>query len=192
MSDGTAASNTDGAREEMALLLGRVAKRDRVAFDRLYDLASGKLFGIALRICGDTAAAEDVTQESFVKIWQRADGYSIDIGSPLAWMGTITRNTAIDWYRKHNKGETTSDSVLDNTPDCGALADDILENVEESARIKHCIGELGDDQKSLILEAFFSGFTYLQLATQKGIPLNTVKSRVRRGLKNLRKCLDDE
>ncbi len=176
----------------MAEYLRRVAERDRDAFDALYDLASGKLFGIALRIVGDAAAAEDVTQESFVKIWQRANDYSTELGSPLAWMGTIARNTAIDWYRKHNKGETTSDAVLENAADTGALADDWLESVQESARIKHCIGKLGEDQKSLILDAFFAGFTYLQLATRKGIPLNTVKSRVRRGLKNLRKCLDDE
>ncbi|MEL7219338.1 MAG: sigma-70 family RNA polymerase sigma factor [Pseudomonadota bacterium] len=176
----------------MASLLRRVAERDRAAFNALYDRTAGKLFGIALRICGDGAAAEDVTQESFVKVWQRASDYSADLGSPLAWMGTIARNTAIDWHRKHNKGETVSDAALDGTPDGGLLADELLEGVEQSAKIKHCMSKLGDDQKSLILEAFFSGFTYLQLATSKGIPLNTVKSRVRRGLKNLRKCLDDE
>ncbi len=192
MSEGSRPLQGDTSRQEMAELLRRVAQRDRAAFDALYDVASGKLFGIAQRICGDAAAAEDVTQESFVKIWQRAQHYSTDLGSPLAWIGTIARNTAIDWYRKHNKGETASEQVLENAPDTSALADAMLEDVEQSARIKHCISKLGQDQKSLIVEAFYSGFTYLQLAAAKGIPLNTVKSRVRRGLKNLRKCLDHE
>ncbi len=178
--------------QEIEELLHKVAGGDRAAFNALYDASSRKLFGICMRICGNSEAAEDVTQESFVKIWQRADQFSAELGSPLAWMGTIARNAAIDWYRKQRKGETASDQALEHAADPAALADEVMDTAQQNERIIHCIQKLGMDQKSLILGAFFSGSTYQQLALRIGAPLNTVKSRVRRGLINLRKCLEND
>ena len=135
---------------EIEDLLGRVALGDRAAFSELYDRVSAKLYGVCLRVLKDRAAAEDALQETFVKVWRNADRYAANGLSPMTWLITIGRNTAIDALRARARGESTGgdiDEVVDlpapgPTPEASAVA------ASEAARIGDCMKELPDDRRS--------------------------------------------
>ena len=183
--------STSQRKEHLLDVIARVANRDRAALAELYELTSAKLFGITLRICGDQAAAEDVLQEVFIKIWHRADHYQAGTYSPISWLSVIARNAAIDWRRKYGKERFVDDAVINIIADDAPLGDVVIENKQQRARIMHCLEQLGDEQNKPIRSAFFGGFTYSELAQQNDVPLSTMKSRIRRGLMNLKKCLED-
>lgn len=168
-----------------------VAARDRAALAVLYELTSPKLFGICLRICGDRTAAEDVLQEVYIKIWHSAGQYQAGSYSPISWLSAIARNASIDWRRKYGKEKFVDDGVIEIIADDAPLGDVVIEQKQQQARIMHCLEELDVDQNAPIRAAFFGGFTYSELATKDNVPLSTVKSRIRRGLMNLKKCLEN-
>lgn len=179
------------AKEQLIDVMARVANRDRAALAELYALTSAKLFGITLRICGDKAAAEDVLQEVYIKIWHRADHYQAGTYSPISWLSVIARNAAIDWRRKYGKERFVDEGVIDVIADDSPLVDVVIENEQQNARIMDCLEQLGNEQNKPIRSAFFGGLTYAELAEKDDVPLSTMKSRIRRGLMNLKKCLED-
>ncbi|TPG16672.1 sigma-70 family RNA polymerase sigma factor [Sphingomonas koreensis] len=178
------------ARERLADVLIRTGREDRDAFRQLYDLTSAKLFGICLRICGERQAAEDVLHEVYLTVWKRAGGYEPGRASPITWLATIARNRAIDWRRAHKVRRTTPLDDVPAIPDLAPLAPDMMLADEVSHRLHVCLEALDDDQRNAIRTAFFDGVTYAELAERRAVPLGTMKSWVRRGLKRLRECLD--
>ncbi|QJB70547.1 sigma-70 family RNA polymerase sigma factor [Parasphingorhabdus halotolerans] len=190
--DEYAKKNAGQSKEHLLDVMAGVANRDRAALAELYELTSAKLFGISLRICGDRSAAEDVLQEVFIKIWHRADQYQAGTYSPISWLSVIARNAAIDWRRKYGNERFNEEAVIDIIADDSPLGDAVIEEKQQKARIMHCLEQLGDEQNKPIRSAFFGGFTYDELAKQNGVPLSTMKSRIRRGLMNLKKCLEDD
>ncbi|TPG40400.1 sigma-70 family RNA polymerase sigma factor [Sphingomonas koreensis] len=178
------------ARERLADVLIRTGREDRDAFRQLYDLTSAKLFGICLRICGERQAAEDVLHEVYLTVWKRAGGYEPGRASPITWLATIARNRAIDWRRAHKVRRTTPLDDVPPIPDLAPLAPDMMLADEVSHRLHVCLEALDDDQRNAIRTAFFDGVTYAELAERRAVPLGTMKSWVRRGLKRLRECLD--
>jgi RNA polymerase sigma-70 factor (ECF subfamily) len=190
----SSSSSTDREIARSALVAALVATggEDRVAFEQLYRLTSAKLYGICLRICGDTQAAEDVLQEVYLIIWRRAGAFEPGRASPITWLATIARNRALDWRRAHPARATgTMDEIAalpDRAPDAisGLLSD------ETGRRLHLCLDALAQEQRDTIRTAFFGGLTYAELATHRGVPTGTVKSWVRRGLIRLRKCLHDD
>ena len=189
---------TDGGRylpegfarmDELAILLSRVALRDRKAFARLYDLASPKLFGIALRILQDKAEAEEALQEIFIKVWQRAERYDPDRSSPTTWLGAIARNHAIDVIRARKPQPSDIDEAFDiasSEPGPEALAI----NASEGSRIDRCMQTLESDRADAVRKAYVEGLSYHELAEFYKIPLNTMRTWLRRSLLKLRECLD--
>lgn len=186
----TAASRT-AARERLTDALTRVAGGDRSALRTLYSLTSAKLFGICLRICQDNGGAEDVLQEVYVKVWQRAGRFDPARASPITWLAAIARNAAIDWRRAQApRREDALDPALvvaDDRP----LADAQIEADEDGARMSRCLDTLERQIGQAIRAAFFGGLTYAQLAQRDGVPLGTMKTWIRRGLMQLRTCLAD-
>lgn len=177
--------------DAQADLLAGVARGDRVAFERLYRSASPRLFAICLRLLPDRAEAEDVLQEVFTAIWHKAEQFDPTRASPMAWMGMIARNRAIDRLRSPGHAvRTTAIELGDELPDGGATPADEAEAHTERERLQRCLQRLDDRRRGLIRTAFFEGATYEELARRSGAPLGSVKSWIRRGLIQLRACLE--
>jgi RNA polymerase sigma factor (sigma-70 family) len=179
----------DDARYRLSDALVRTGAEDRAAFREVYELTSAKLFGICLRICEERQAAEDVLHEVYLIIWRRAGAYQPDRGSPISWLAAIARNRAIDW-RRANPLRTRPLEVVDAAvADPALLASDTMLADEDARRLHDCLGALDAAQQSAIRTAFFEGLTYPELAARWTVPLGTIKSRVRRGLAQLKECL---
>jgi len=178
-------------REHLLEIMARVVNRERAALEELYQLTSAKLFGVCQRICGDRSAAEDVLQEVYIKVWHRADQYQAGTYSPISWLAVIARNASIDWLRKNGRKNYDDDAVIDIIADDAPLGDAVIEDRQQKAKIMECLEQLDDEQNVPIRSAFFGGHTYSQLAKRDEVPLSTMKSRIRRGLMNLKKCLED-
>ncbi len=180
----------DSKRKRLVVALKRVASRDRTALREIYDSTSAKLFGVCLRICKDREAAEDVLQQVYIKVWERAGRFDPQRASPITWLCTLARNTAIDWLRANGKDhlpESAAAAIADANP----LASDTMQTAQEDARLFDCLDALDDHSRTAIRAAFFDGLTYSQLAEAMAVPLGTLKSWVRRGLIQLKGCLGD-
>lgn len=172
-------------------LLLDVAQGDRDAFERLYRLCSPRLFAICLRLLPDRAEAEDVLQEVFTSIWHKAEQFDPERASGMAWMAMIARNRCIDRLRSPGHTvRTTAIELGDELPDAGATPADEAVASNERERLQRCLDRLDARRRGLIRTAFFEGVTYEELATRSGAPLGSVKSWIRRGLMQLRTCLE--
>ena len=179
-------------RDDVEAMIARMAMGDRGAFGQLYSATSAKLFGVCLRVLGNRAEAEDALQEVFVKIWRNADRYRANGLSPMTWLITVARNHAIDRVRartsRRTDGMEAADTVPDDTPGPEALA----MAGSDRARIVACMGELEADKAGAVRRAYLDGDTYKELAAHYGVPLNTVRTWLRRSLIKLRECLSDD
>lgn len=180
-----------GGAEVLASLLQRVSNGDASAFESLYRATSSKLFGVCLRVLPDRQEAEDVLQDVFVTIWRKASQFDASRASPITWLAMIARNRAIDRLRAAPASQRHApiefaDSVADQgpTPIQGAEAAD------DASRLGTCLDQLEPKRRTLIRTAFFEGATYEELAERIGSPIGSVKSWIRRGLLQLRACLD--
>lgn len=172
-------------------LLLDVAQGDRAAFERLYRLASPRLFAICLRLLPDRAEAEDVLQDVFATIWHKAGQFDPARAGAPAWMGMIARNRAIDRLRSPAHAvRTTALELGDELPDPGDTPVEATEALSERERLQRCLERLDERRRGLIRTAFFDGATYEELAVRSGAPLGSVKSWIRRGLLQLRACLE--
>lgn len=177
--------------ERMILVnaLGRVADGDRAAFHELYRRTSAKLLAVCLRISGDRAEAEDVLQEIYVTVWQKAVQYDPARSSPVTWLATMARNRAIDRFRAGGRRVTTPIEAIAEPADETADALEQLLDAEGQHDITTCIESLPKFDAVLVRTAFFERATYAELAERADMPLGTVKSRIRRALLKLRACL---
>ena len=178
------------APESLAALLAGTARRDRAAFARLYRQSSPKLFSVALRIVRREDWAEDVLQECYVRIWDRAGDYREGLASPMTWMASIVRNRCLDWLRRPRMEVSDEDDAIAETTasaDPGPLED--LERSDEARAIARCLKGLEARQRQAIFLAFYEGRSHSELAAQMREPLGTVKTWVRRGLMRLKACL---
>ncbi len=169
-------------------LISRVALGDRAAFSSLYDQTSAKLFGVALRVLNNRANAEDVLQETYMKIWRYADRYMSNGMSPMTWLITIARNTAIDRLRATREGadvEALADRLEARgpTPEQSAIA------AGEAARIVACLDQLETDKSQAVRGAYLQGLSYAELAERFNVPLNTMRTWLRRSLISLKECM---
>lgn len=163
-------------------LLRGVGRADTSAFRTLYDQAAPRLFAIALRILGDRALAEDVLQEVFLRVWRRAGSYEAARGAPMAWLGTIARNAALDALAARR-----IDDDLDaaERPELAVAAVD-----PPDARLGQCLKRLPADQARAICEAYTYGLSHAELSQRLAVPLGTVKSWLNRGMASLKRCME--
>jgi RNA polymerase sigma-70 factor (ECF subfamily) len=169
----------------------RIAGGDRTALQTAYRLTSAKLFGVCVRILHERSEAEDVLQEVYLTVWQKAADFDPARASPMTWLMTIARNKSIDRLRAggaSRRMETIDAAVeiADDTP----LADDELAQSETNARLKACLGGLATHEQNALRGAFFDGNTYEELAARMSVPLGTMKSWIRRALQKLKACLE--
>ena len=181
----------DAGRARLIAALAQVADGDRAALRALYDLTAAKLFGVCLRICQDREIAEDILQDVYLKVWNRAGRYDAAKASPITWLCAIARNTAIDWRRASAAPPMLPDDAAFEIADDRPLAPEMIEREQDCARVAHCLDALDERSRTAIRAAFFDGFTYAQLAERMKVPLGTMKSWVRRGLLQMKACLSD-
>ena len=177
------------ASDDIAVLISRIALRDQGAFSELYTKTSPKLFGVCLRILKDRTDAEEVLQEVFVKIWQRADRFVASENPAMPWLTAIARNQSIDAIRARKPVADEIDTVYDLAdaePDPEAQA----VNKGEGRRIDRCMEELEADRAQAVRDAYVEGLSYQELAEQYAVPLNTMRTWLRRSLLRLRECMD--
>ncbi len=177
--------------EDLGSLLAGAAEGDRAAFAELYQLTGRRLFPIALRLLRQREAAEEALQEAYLTIWRRAGHYSPDRGKPIAWMATIVRNQAIDRLRREKtrgRGTVEWDEAAEAEIAGKSLESDLPYDV--SATVRHCVEGLQENYRKVILLAYYQGLTQEELAARLDAPLGTVKSWVRRGLSQLKDCVE--
>jgi RNA polymerase sigma-70 factor, ECF subfamily len=178
-----------GGTADIADLIARVSLRDRAAFSQLYSRTSAKLFGVTLRILGNRAEAEEALQEIFIKVWHRAEAYKSGAGSPMTWLITIARNHAIDIIRARKPAPADLDAA-ETVPDPAMSPEQAAINAGEGARIEDCLSELKDGRADAVKGAYVNGDSYEELAERFAVPLNTMRTWLRRSLLQLRECLE--
>ena len=179
------------ADEDLIVL---VERRDADAFAILYDRHGGAAYSLAHRIVGDPAVAEDVTQEAFLSLWRSGGRFDAARGSVRSWTLGIVRNRAIDALRRASgpapKLDLDDDGVLEGQAS-GELTDAAAIRRETAQRVRGALGELPDEQSQVIGLAYFGGFTHSEIAEMLGMPLGTVKGRMRLGLEKIRTMLGE-
>jgi len=180
--------------DDLPHLLACVTLRDRAAFERLYRATCGHLFSVSFRILRNESRADEVLQEAYVNIWHNAGAYNAGAGTPMTWMINIVRNKSIDLLRSRRTESETTSPLDDDTPE---IADDaagdpqqLMSNSLVKARIDDCMSALPAVQRQALALAYYRGMVHTDIAQALSAPLGTAKGWVRRGLEQLRSCLE--
>src|ERR671913_1264520 len=172
-------------------LISLVEAADPEAFATLYDRHSRAAFSLAYRMMGERQAAEDLTQDAFIKIWRGAPSYRTGRGGVRTWMLSIVRNQGKDQLRYHATRRRTQDKVeasAARTQPSEAFAETWRNSQRD--RVREALGTLPQEQLKILELAYFSGYTHVEIAELLGLPLGTVKGRMRLGLKKVRDYFD--
>jgi RNA polymerase sigma-70 factor (ECF subfamily) len=170
-------------------LLARIAAGDERAFSRLCDLFAGPVLGEALRHLSDRAAAEDVTQEVFLRIWRNAHRFDAERGRAEAWIATIARNASRDALRR--KGSVPVDELSDAVDPSPDPVDEVAD-ASQALQLQAAVAALAPGSREVIELAYWQGLSQVEIAERLGLPLGTVKTRTRRGLALLAEALEGE
>ena len=181
--------------ERVAALLSRVAMGDQGAFAEFYDLTASHLYGVAVRILKDAAAAEEILQEAYVNVWHHAGSYEVAKSQPMTWLTSIVRNRCLDLKRRRELTTVTLTSDGDDEPAIDIPSDaptpgELLLAGADAQSVRDCVQTLDAGPRQAIALAFFHGLSHAELAEHLREPLGTVKSWVRRALERLKRCLD--
>jgi RNA polymerase sigma-70 factor (ECF subfamily) len=172
-------------------LLVATAGGDRRAFQALYQQTSPRLYAVALRLLRRRDWAEDVLQETYIRIWSKAKLYDSSLGNPSGWLLTILRRCAFDRLREMQRaGPLAEPAALPEELPAPLSADDDPRSPTEAASIRDCVDRLELKQRRAILLAYYYGLTHEELSSHLDSPLGTVKSWIRRGLQRLKECLE--
>jgi RNA polymerase sigma-70 factor (ECF subfamily) len=182
---------TPSTREpNWAVLLQHIAAGEQSALAELYDATSTLVFGLALRILGERAAAEDAVVEVYAQVWAQAKAYDPQRGTPLSWLLTLTRSRSIDLLRARHRAQTVQ--PLETADNVQAMTLDPEETTVAAERhriVRRALESLSDDQRQAIELAYFSDLSHTEIATKLRQPLGTVKTRIRMGMMRLRELL---
>jgi RNA polymerase sigma-70 factor (ECF subfamily) len=170
-------------KDERALL-ARLSAGDESAMSALYGRYSGIVYGVALRVLGSTAAAEDVLQEVFLQLWRNPQAFDPDRGKLAPWLAVIARNRAIDLLRKRPMEEDIDELPISTGVN---LEDEASERVTIN-KVRGVLTQLPAEQRKALEMAYFEGMTHTEIAAKMGEPLGTVKTRIRYGLLALRRA----
>jgi RNA polymerase sigma-70 factor (ECF subfamily) len=153
---------------------------------KLYDLYSSIVYSVALRVLGDTGAAEDILQEVFMQLWRNPGVFDSSRGNLAAWLAVISRNRAIDAIRKRRPDTDIADVIVSVEPDLAGEA----ERARAMEKVRGALGAMPSAQRSALEMAYFEGLTHTEIAAKTGEPLGTIKTRIRAGLLALRKVFN--
>jgi RNA polymerase sigma-70 factor (ECF subfamily) len=177
-------------------LMELIAKENQNAFSELYDLYHKLLFRLIYSILKDENSSEDLLQEVFVQIWEKAGDYNREKGTPYSWIVTLTRNRAIDRIRSkrfrndQNTIRDTEDYILPSIESDQLTPFGALEAAQRSTIVKKCLDLIPVEQKEVLVTAYFGGYSQSEIAEKYQLPLGTVKTRMRQGLLKLQSLLE--
>ncbi|MFC4127764.1 ECF RNA polymerase sigma factor SigK [Nocardia rhizosphaerae] len=177
-------------QDRLRTLLGAVAAGDRDAFAEFYRVTSPRVFGLALRVARNHGAAEDITQEVFLQAWSLAGEYDTAKASPIGWLMMLTHRRAVDRVRAEQSA-TSRDLVFGHAHlgrDHDIVAEEVSQRLDEQS-VLACLETMTRLQREAVALAYYSGRTYAEVSATLEVPLPTVKSRIRDGLKRLENCL---
>lgn len=179
---------TDSRRGSLAGLLEATARGNHAAFQALYRETAPKLFGVVLRITGNRAIAEEVVQETYVKVWQSAHRFAPEAGHPVAWLATIARNRAIDRIRaeKVERMSVPDEEALERLPAPSGGDPAMRES------LRHCLDGLDEDARRCVVLAYCAGYSREELAERFEKPVGTIKTLLFRSMRLLKACLERE
>jgi RNA polymerase sigma-70 factor, ECF subfamily len=186
--------------DTLQVLLEGVARGDEHALARVYERTCAHLLGVAQRILGRQQVAEDVLQDAFVSVWKNAGSYDAKVSQPMTWLITIVRNRALDVLRAEGRrSETTLETDADDEGGAGGVlatlttgesALDLFATATESMQIRQCMEGLEPACRQGLALAYYQGLSHSEVAEQMGSPLGSVKTWIRRGLAQLKSCLE--
>jgi RNA polymerase sigma-70 factor (ECF subfamily) len=168
-------------------LISLVEAADAEAFATLYDRHSRAAFSLAYRMMGERQASEDLAQDAFLKVWRGASSYRADRGSVRTWILSIVHNRGIDQIRSQASRRRTQDKVEASAPR-SQPSEAFAETLRNSQRdqVREALNTLPSEQLKILELAYFSGYTHVEISDLLGLPLGTVKGRMRLGLKKIR------
>lgn len=177
-------------------LVERIVAGDDSALGHVYDRHGSLVYGLARRVTGSTAAAEEITQEVFVQLWEQADRFDPSKGSLRAFLGAITHRRAVDWVRsetrrRNRETRTAQDAATGTVTTLTDITTD-LSNEDTAARVRAAVETLPLEQREAVVLAYFGGLTFREVATTLGLPEGTAKSRLRLALAKLSNVLAAE
>jgi RNA polymerase sigma-70 factor, ECF subfamily len=172
-------------------LISLVEAADAEAFATLYDRHSRAAFSLAYRMMGERQASEDLMQDAFLKVWRSAKSYRAERGSVRTWILSIVHNRGIDQLRSTASRRRTQEKVEASAP-VSQPSEAFAETWRNSQReqVREALGTLPQEQRKILELAYFSGYTHVEIAELLGLPLGTVKGRMRLGLKKVRDYFD--
>ena len=177
-------SRSSDAAVTDAELISAMRSGDEAAMAKIYDRYSGVVYSVALRVLGETSAAEDVLQDVLMQLWRNPGSFNESRGSLPGWLTVITRNRAIDALRKRRPETELDEIVVDVEPDLVRGAEWNL----VAGKIRGALGNMPETQRSAVEMSFFQGLTHTEIAEKTGEPLGTIKTRIRAALLALRKA----
>lgn len=185
-----ATGESSGSPADLGGLLARIARQDQQAFAEFYAQTSRRVYGLARRVLIDPELSEDTTQEVYLQVWNMADRFNPEMGSPMAWLMTLAHRRAVDKVRSEQ-------SSTDREARYGAAMqvkdhDDVVDTVTqrlEAEAVVQCLDTLTDTQRESVRLAYYGGLTYREVAEQLDVAVPTIKSRIRDGLIRLKTCL---
>jgi len=178
-----------GSQAYWSEVCARIAGGEQRAFETLYAEVSPVIYGICLRLIRNAAQAAEVTQEAMLELWNTAERYNAREGTVYAWAGTVGRRRAIDRIRSEESRSQRETRSLTLERDVDSVGERLLDAVD-SARVRDCLGTLTVKEKQTVVDTYYGGCTYSEVAERRGLPLPTVKSRIRSALKRLKTCLE--
>jgi len=184
------ASTLRGVTADLDALLRRVAEEDVEAFAAFYDNTRARVFGLVLRVLRDPGYSEETTQDVYLQVWRNARTYNPAAGTPLAWLMTLAHRRAVDRVRSEQSASQRESRYGAANVDLPAdrVAEAVIQ-LDEQRQVTECLASLTDPQRECIQLAYYEGLTYVQVSERLAANLATIKSRMRDGIRGLRKCL---
>lgn len=165
------------------------AQQSEQAFQALYQQETPRMISLAINLLGDRGLAEDCVHDTFVQVWRHAPRYQRSLGSGRAWIYSILRYRALNQLRSRGRYTEVNDDFIERIADDSPQATDLLEQQSEQQQLNRCMRSIDRNRRHPILLAFYHGLTHEQIASRLTIPLGTIKSRIRAGLRALQECL---
>lgn len=177
-------------RTELEKMIARVALGDRAAFEMLYEATSAKLHAVCLSVLKERPEAEETLQEVYIRVWQGASRYAVNGLSPMTWLITIARNRAIDRLRaRGSRPATDPQELAEAIPSAEPDPESAAIESQQRRMLDECLAALPDPQAGAVRAVYLEGFSYADLAAREGMPINTVRSWLRRSLLRLKDCV---
>ncbi len=178
------------------VLISQIAASQPAALSQLYDRYGRLVFSLAIRITGDEALAEEITQDVFMQVWDKARTYQAEQGKVLTWLTSVARNRAIDVYRRRNARPEGHRVILDDYQwfdlEDGFVVESSVETHQIQLEVRKAISQLPDDQRKALGLAYFQGLTHQEISEILKEPLGTIKTRIRLGMQKLRDVFNRE